>query len=124
MIPFLDKTIVKLGLALAIITALGFGLKFIHNSIYQAGADSVYAELAKAYEGREAKLAADLELALADQKKAKVAAVKLQSNLNQAQAENRKLRDEINNADFICPTLGDNFMELWNKTIGESPKLD
>lgn len=43
MIPFLDKTIVKLGLALAIITAIGFGLKFIYDSIYQAGVNSVVA---------------------------------------------------------------------------------
>ena len=43
MIPFLDKTIVKLTLILTILTTLGFGLKFVHDAIYQAGVNSVVA---------------------------------------------------------------------------------
>ena len=43
MIPFLDKTIVKLTLVLTIVTTLGFGLKFVHDAIFQAGVNSVVA---------------------------------------------------------------------------------
>jgi hypothetical protein len=43
MIPFLDKTIVKLVLVLAIISAIGFGLQFTYDAIFQAGVNSVTA---------------------------------------------------------------------------------
>lgn len=45
MIPFLDKTIVKLTLAIALLGLIGTGLKFTYDAIFQAGVNSVVATI-------------------------------------------------------------------------------
>lgn len=123
MIPFLDKTAVKLGIAAAIILGLIAFYKWHHDQIFEAGANSVRAELAGEYEKREKVLTLKLGEALAENQKNRQKASQIQVNLDKAAAENRRLRDEINDATFECTAIGGDFMELWNKTISK-PSLE
>ena len=124
MIPYLDKTIVKISLVVALVCALLGFYQWHYTKIFNSGADSVRAELADEYKKREKKLNEDLSAAIEKNKEHKTESSKLQSDLRKQQIENRKLSNEISKADFQCDSLGVDFNYLWNKTIGERPKLD
>ena len=124
MIPFLDKTIVKITLAITLIGLIGTGLKFTHDAIYQAGADSVKAEMKEAYDLREKELNTSLTQALADNEAQRELTTKLYRKIQKLETENRKIRDEIFTTDYECESLGDNFFRLWNKTIGSNPTIE
>jgi predicted nuclease with TOPRIM domain len=124
MIPILDKTIVKIGLTITLIGLLFGFYKWHYNNIYEAGANSVRAELMEQYQEREKELNGKLSDALEKNKKQKEKSSKAQEDLRKKEIENRKLRNEINNAEFKLNALGIKFLNLWNKTIGTKPKLD
>ena len=115
---------VKLGLITVLVLALIGFAKWGYDSIYQAGANSVHAELAQEFKDREKALNERLAKALADNEEEKATASRMQETLRNTQAANRKLRDEINDATFECTSIGGDFMELWNKTISEPAKLN
>jgi len=115
---------VKMGIALALLTlVLGFS-KWGHDKIFQAGVNSVHAELAEEFKIREQALNNRLVQALADNELAKTRATNLQVSLNKSQADSRKLRDEINDAEFECIYIGGDFDLLWNKASRKPTQLD
>lgn len=126
MIPFLDKTAVKIGLTITLIGLLFAFYKWHYNNIFEAGQNSVRAELMEQYQEREKDLNEKLKTALEENKKEKETASKIQNDLREMQKDNLRLRDEIHNSknNFNCDSLGDDFLQLWNKTIGEEPKYD
>jgi len=124
MIPYLDKTIVKIGLTITLIGLLTAFYQWHYNNIYEAGANSVRAELLLDYEKKEKVLNGKLETALEENEKHKAASVAAQEKLRLEQIKNRKLRNEIANAEFKFDALGIKFLELWNKTIGSKPNND
>jgi len=117
MIPYLDKKIVKIGLVITLVGLLIGIFKWYHGFVFDAGADSVRAELAAGYAIKEEALNTQLKALLAINEIAKGKASIVQDNLRKSQAEARRLRDEINDATFDCKSIGGDFMELWNKTI-------
>jgi predicted HTH transcriptional regulator len=124
MIPFLDKTIVKIMLISAIIASLIGVYKWHHDNIFQAGADSVKAEMKEAYELREKELNTSLVNALADNETQKQLTTKLYRKIQELQTEDRKIRDEIFTTDYDCDSFGADFFGLWNKTIGSNPDIE
>jgi hypothetical protein len=116
MIPFVDKTIVKLGLVITLLGLIGGGLTFVHNAIYQAGVDSVKADTGDAYVIREQELNTKLTNALADKDIETAKAKLLQGKLTKSQNDARILRDKINDAVFDCVAIGGDFSELWNES--------
>lgn len=126
MIPLLDKTVIKFGLILALVGAILAFYKWHYTQTFNAGADSVRAELMEHYEKREKELNSKLKDALDKNKAEKEKASRIQNDLRNAQKINMRLRDEIHNSkkNFNCDALGNEFFELWNKTIGKEPKYD
>ena len=85
MIPILDKTIVKIGLTITLIGLLTAFYQWHYNNIYEAGANSVRAELLLSYEEKETELNGKLKTALDENKKHKETSTKAQEKLRKEQ---------------------------------------
>ena len=116
MIPYLDKTIVKITLLITLVGLLIGVFKWYHGFVFDAGADSVRASIAAEYVEREKELTDKLNKLKAAKDIETGKATVLQGKLTKSQNDARKLRDKINDAVFDCDVIGGDFGDLWNES--------
>ncbi len=117
---FLDKTVVKLGLAVTLILACIAFYKWQHDVIFQAGVDSQIAVQAKANEAADKAFTLELGKALDESKTAKANAAKLQGKINEIERDYRRISKIAKNSE--CKALGADTFEWWNGILKEPTK--
>jgi len=120
MIPLLDKTSVRLILILAIISACVGLYKWHYDTIFNAGVNSIKAEMLKEFEANEIKHAEEIKSLLDEKKKWNETATNLQKQLKEKDGVHRNEIEKIK-TNFNCIYLGDEFYKMWNKIIGDEP---
>jgi len=119
MIPYLDKTIVKLGLVTALIVGLVAFYKWHYSQVFDAGINHQIAIQAKANEKVEETYTKEIGKALDERKTEKLESARLLQELSKVKGKYREIQEAATNSK--CKSLGADSFELWNQIIGTAP---